>query len=363
MGEKRKILVAVTGMSPQIVTETLYALVVQQQWLPDEVHVLTTGAGAEKIRTALFANGHADGHFARFCSDYAPDGIGFTPEHIHLIRDAQGNVLDDIRTPAENNLAADMIVRFIHDLCREEDTALHVSIAGGRKSMGFYIGYALSLFGRVQDRLSHVLINEPFEANRDFFFPPRVPQWIDTPQGKVSTDKAEVMLADIPFVRMRDGMPNLVLDANWTYGQAVEQTQLQWTDWRIEIDVVAQSLRFGNTPPLKLPLQQFALYAAMVRLYEEGKSVGRKDMELLARHFREFYSKEYADNGERYSDFLASSNYEEMHRILREGSARIFKALNKHLGAPAEKFRITSSGRNNARVYGLAMGKAQIVWR
>ena len=31
MGEKRKILVAVTGMSPQIVTETLYALVVQQQ--------------------------------------------------------------------------------------------------------------------------------------------------------------------------------------------------------------------------------------------------------------------------------------------------------------------------------------------
>ena len=86
MNKKRNILVTVTGMSPQIVTETLYALVVQQQWLPDEVHVLTTGAGAEKIRTALFA----DGHFARFCADYAPNGIGFTPEYIHLIRDAQG---------------------------------------------------------------------------------------------------------------------------------------------------------------------------------------------------------------------------------------------------------------------------------
>ena len=57
MNKKRKILVAVTGMSPQIVTETLYALVVQQQWLPDEVHVLTTGAGAEKIRTALLRTG------------------------------------------------------------------------------------------------------------------------------------------------------------------------------------------------------------------------------------------------------------------------------------------------------------------
>ena len=133
--------------------------------------------------------------------------------------------------------------------CREENSALHVSIAGGRKSMGFYIGYALSLFGRVQDRLSHVLINEPFENNPAFFFPPRLPQLIATPQGEVSTDRAEVMLADIPFVRMRDGMPNLALDANWTYGQAVAQTQLQWEDWRVEIDVEAQSLRFGNMPP------------------------------------------------------------------------------------------------------------------
>ena len=55
MREKRKILVAVTGMSPQIVTETLFALVTQQGWLPDEVHVLTTGRGAGKISTALFA--------------------------------------------------------------------------------------------------------------------------------------------------------------------------------------------------------------------------------------------------------------------------------------------------------------------
>lgn len=138
---------------------------------------------------------------------------------------------------------------------------------------------------------------------------------------------------------------------------------MQWTDWRIEIDVVGQLLRFGRLPPLKLSPQLFALYAAMVALYEEDKHIGKEDMALLARYFCRFYSKEYADNGERYSDFLASSNYEEMHRILREGSARIFKALNKHLGAPAEKFRITSSGRNNAKVYGLAMGKAQIVWR
>ena len=86
-------------------------------------------------------------------------------------------------------------------------------------------------------------------------------------------------------------------------------------------------------------------------------------MALLVHYFCRFYQKDYAENGERYGDFLASRGYEEMHRILREGSARIFTARDKHLGAPAEKFRIASSGRNNAKVYALAMGKVQIVWR
>ena len=37
--------------------------------------------------------------------------------------------------------------------------------------MGFYVGYALSLFGRAQDRLSHVLVPPPYESRKDFFYP------------------------------------------------------------------------------------------------------------------------------------------------------------------------------------------------
>ena len=80
--------------------------------------------------------------------------------------------LSDIRTPEENNLAADMIVNFIRQQCADDKTELHVSIAGGRKSMGFYIGYALSLFGRPQDKLSHVLVTEGFENNPLFSIRP-----------------------------------------------------------------------------------------------------------------------------------------------------------------------------------------------
>lgn len=39
---RQKILVAVTGMTPQIVTETVYALHKNHHWLPDKIIVLTT---------------------------------------------------------------------------------------------------------------------------------------------------------------------------------------------------------------------------------------------------------------------------------------------------------------------------------
>lgn len=45
----RRILLAVTGLSPQVVTETLYALAVAQgrPFVPTEVHLVTTAKGAE----------------------------------------------------------------------------------------------------------------------------------------------------------------------------------------------------------------------------------------------------------------------------------------------------------------------------
>ena len=45
---ERRLLVAVCGLSPQILTETLYALAVKRSpaFIPTEVHLLTTREGA-----------------------------------------------------------------------------------------------------------------------------------------------------------------------------------------------------------------------------------------------------------------------------------------------------------------------------
>jgi len=80
--------------------------------------------------------------------------------------------------------------------------------------MGFYLGYALSLFGRPQDRLSHVLVSSPFKSNPNFFYPAPVERVIfatGPDQRPLDASDATVTQADIPFVRLRDGLQETLL--------------------------------------------------------------------------------------------------------------------------------------------------------
>lgn len=166
-----RILLCVTGLSPQIVTETLYALAVTGDpcFVPSEIHLLTTADGAERARLTLLSE--EPGWFHRLCQDYGLPPIRFTLDTIHILHNAEGRLLGDIRNVADNEAIADAITAKVRELTADPNSAVHTSIAGGRKTMGFYLGYALSLLGRPQDRLSHVLVSSPFESNLDFFYP------------------------------------------------------------------------------------------------------------------------------------------------------------------------------------------------
>src|SRR5690625_2044554 len=214
-------LLLVSGMSPQIVTETLYALTQTRKpgFVPTEVHLITTQRGAEQARLNLLSG---PGHFIRFCKAYGLDNRIFSRHRIHVIQDAEGRELNDIRTPNENEVAADFITSRILDLTASPETALHVSVAGGRKTMGYYAGYALSLFGRPQDSLSHVLVSEHYESNKDFFYPtPTTHVIFDRDNNPLDASKAQVWLAKIPFVRLRSGLPESLLGGQHGFSETV----------------------------------------------------------------------------------------------------------------------------------------------
>ncbi len=112
-----------------------------------------------------------------------------------------------------NKLTAAFILQTVKDLCVLEENQVHASIAGGRKTMGLFLGMGMQFFGKEIDEMSHVLVSPPFESHPDFYYPPNPPKIItvyDSRQGKyhkLCTSEAKITLANIPFIRL-----NLVED-------------------------------------------------------------------------------------------------------------------------------------------------------
>ena len=210
-------------------TETVYALAVapssaRRLFIPTDVRLIPTNESSEHARLSLLHP--QSGRLYRLRVDNALPPIAFEPEHIHVLEDANGESLGDIRTPDDNTRTADAITDAVRALTRDEEVALHVSIAGRRKTMGLYLGDALSLYGREQDRLSHVLVSPHYESHPQLFFPTTTNQVIYTapPHNRpYDTREATLTLAEIPFVQLREGSnPGLV--------EGGRRASLQW--WR-----------------------------------------------------------------------------------------------------------------------------------
>ncbi len=245
----RRVLLAVSGLSPQIVTETLYALAIRAErpWIPTEIRLLTTARGAEHARLNLLST--EPGWFHRLRADYGLPQIRFDIACIEVIRDVDGLPLADIRSQADNDATADALIEAVRALTADPDCALHVSIAGGRKTMGYYLGYALSLFGRVQDRLSHVLVDQGFEGHPQFYYPSpgeRVIHTLGANPRPLDCRQAEVTLAEIPFVRLREGQPAPLLAGSARFSEVVAALNRALAPPRLVIDVADGQVEAGG---------------------------------------------------------------------------------------------------------------------
>ena len=257
----RKVLLCVTGLSPQIVTETLYALAIAQEtpWIPSEIRLLTTTRGAENARLMLLSE--QPGWFHRLCRDWSLPAIAFNDSHIEVIANSAGQPLDDILDDADNQCAADSISDCVRRLTQDDDTEIHASIAGGRKTMGFFMGYAMGLWGRPQDRLSHVLVSSPFESRAEFFYPTPTPCVIPANsrgQDPLDASKARVWLGNIPFVRLRHLLPESLRVGQGRFADAVSAANTALDQISLDIDLAQSAIRINGTR-LRLQPMQFAL--------------------------------------------------------------------------------------------------------
>ena len=287
---KKLTLLATTGASPQVVTETLYAMYHEKKLWPDDIYLITTSFGKTKAVEGLIQ----DGHLKHLCDELNRPVPNFDATHVLVTPGASGVEVEDARSLADHEALADFIMTEVRNRTASDDTSLHASLAGGRKTMTFYIGYAMSLFGRAQDTLSHVLVSEGYEGPNDFYFPtqqsrpvlyrngPRDGQVVTDSQGTALDAKnATITLAPIPFIRHRRNLPQVLLQNSETvqFADLVRLINLGESPAaiRLIVDLPAKNLRVqGDDGMLKIDIRmgllELAFYAFMARSTLEGES-------------------------------------------------------------------------------------------
>jgi CRISPR-associated protein (TIGR02584 family) len=363
--DRQSILLAVTGLTPQVVTETLYALHQQGQDLPEQIHILTTAEGYQRARLTLIN----DGWLAKFYTDYQLPKPNFTAQHIHILQQANGEHLADIRTQADNKAMADGITEWIRNFTADPETALHVSIAGGRKTMGFYAGYALSLYGRFQDRLSHVLVSADYESHPQFYYPTPYTQVIygnDPTRKPLDTQNAKVMIADIAFVRLRHGLDTALLQGKSSFSQSVAKAQQALGPALLRIDLKQRNIK-AHGIIIKFIPTDLAFYSWLLKrqLAEQPLPTCPNDGAPEQGYASEYLQEYQLINGELGgADRTIQTLQQGMSKsFFEQRKSRINKTLQHALAQAATAYLISAVGNRPNTRYQILLNTNQIQYK
>ena len=211
---ERRVLLCLLGETPAVITETLSLLLKEgiktkgqaHAFWPKELVIITTGDGAGSLDDSfrkslgncltdwgytaknqlaiqlhvisphLSTGGEDEGS-----ENLAENGLAYTlkeynrPNSREKQRAKQklDNVWNtyektpegqgDVRTDRQTQYAANYLLDRVAKITQDSGSALHASIAGGRKSMGALLTQVMSLVGRRQDTISHVLTHKELQ--------------------------------------------------------------------------------------------------------------------------------------------------------------------------------------------------------
>lgn len=387
----RRVLLCGAGLSPPVITETLYALTVQRQryaptkspapgrdsfpvsqlltagdndadarplvpepFVPTEIQVVTTRRGRDELVRNLLG---PDGWFTRFLSDY-PQGqaIRFDESCIHVIGNA-GRGVEDIETAEDSLLAGTTIVSVVKDLASDPNCAIHASIAGGRRQMSFLLGMTMSLLGREQDRLSHVLVSAAFET-RGFYYPTPYEHPIQTrDQGIIDARDARLVLAEMPLLRVFDGMASGISKGALSFADLVVMSQRVIERPPIEVLPEDCTLKVGHAACRLGPQEMFFYGLLALRrkqlCAEPGVKPGKLGAVVLAKRTSVGMAGPLADTITRQVPvgvFDPLQDPEGLRVLVTKLNAKLVRAFGK---AMAERLKVVGPGGSKDGHYGL----------
>jgi CRISPR-associated protein (TIGR02584 family) len=200
----KEVLIVTGGSTPQVVTETVHALARREHdpIVPGKIICIITSGVAARFETEL------PQQLERLSVAWKiPNRWGQV--QLEIPRYASGAQLNDVRSHVDAVRFGDLVAKIVRQETANPKSRVHLSLAGGRKTMSYHGGAAMTLFGRLQDELSHVLIEpDRFEGCVDFWFPTQESQIVQHRDGSLLDAKdAGIELSMNPFLRMGEHLP------------------------------------------------------------------------------------------------------------------------------------------------------------
>lgn len=269
------VLFAVLGMSPPVLTETVWALAQENpKIIPDRVCVITTTRGREDVRRELLSSGVWE-ELRKTLRAGDRLEFGDTAHHIQVVTRG-AKELEDIGSREDNEALADFILEKLRAFTETPDTRVIASIAGGRKTMSALLYACMTLIGRETDRVTHVLVAPSLERQRDprFYFPR------NRRQARL------VRLMDIPFVPLRNAFADLGRMPGRFHAMVRHYSrELQTAPERVSIRLDQEGVRI-NGRTAKLSRDAFAALRFLIRLNQPNPE--NRSIQDVEKEFAEF---------------------------------------------------------------------------
>ena len=267
------VLIITGGLSPQVVTETVWALANRQPdpFVPGRLIILGTAQSAHLFEQELASPG---GKLDDLCS-YLGIASLWDRTELQYPRGTDGRPLADIRSNDDAIAFGNLVVEVLARETADARARIHLSLAGGRKTMSFHGGAAMTLFARQGDELSHVLVHpREFEYCKQFWWPTQEDHWITDSAGqRLNARNARVELALVPFVQLRDRLHKSILSEPIDYATHVAHAQAALTPDHLDLELITieRSVRIGDVAQFQLSYAEFALFQLMAEWRSEDR--------------------------------------------------------------------------------------------
>lgn len=370
----KRVLLAVCGLSPQVITETLYVLY-QQSRMVDAVRILTTTIGKEKCLAQLLSP--KDGQFYQFLEQYGipENSVDFHPRNIISVTDDNGRQIEDITIEEESALFLEKCMEQAFHLTRDPDNEVYFSIAGGRKTMGSCLSLAAQFYARRQDRIFHVLVSPPeFENSREFFFPPKLPRYVrlfdkSSRELYMKTDNARLTLVAMPFVSIRQRLKTGMLKEPESPASLL-MSLIREDEPILTIDLNSKKVVWKGLE-MDMPPARLAIYVffAMVKKKAQCDKKSCRDCQECALSYDQI-AEDYTEEIAEIYDRTATRRREEPEKrgirflereALTQYKSKINADLLKNFGPyESKKLNIKSFGQRNNTFYFLPLDRKRI---